>query len=85
MARKGVQMQRFGKFLISEYNERLLSNCRAKKMYEIVNKHIDYLIPQYTGTCKSAYTKEDALICVLTVQGGQMIVSLPKRSDFTMS
>ena len=44
-------------FSISENNESLLLNCRAKKMYEIVNKQVKFLTFQYVGTCKSAYTK----------------------------
>ena len=36
----------------------LRSNCRAKKMYEIVNKHVVLLISQYIGNCKSTYTKD---------------------------
>ena len=46
-------------FSISEYNKSLLLNCRAKKMYEIVNKQVKFT--QYIGTCKSAYTKGYAL------------------------
>ena len=30
-------------FSISENNESLLLNCRAKKMYEIVNKQVKFL------------------------------------------
>ena len=48
-------------FSISEINESLLSDCRAKKMYEIVNKQVKFLTSQYIGTCKSAYTKGYAL------------------------
>ena len=48
-------------FSISEHNESLLSNCREKKMYEIVNKQVRILTTQYIGTCKSAYTKGYAL------------------------
>ena len=48
-------------FSISENNESLLLNCRAKKMYEIVNKQVKFLTSQYIGTCKSAYTKDNAL------------------------
>lgn len=48
-------------FSISENNESLLSNCRAKKMYEIVKKQMKILTSQYIGTCKSAYTKGYAL------------------------
>ena len=48
-------------FSISENNESLLLNCRAKKMYEIVNKQVKILTSQYIGTCKSAYTKGYAL------------------------
>ena len=48
-------------FSISENNESLLLNCRAKKMYEIVNKQVEILTSQYIGTCKSAYTKGYAL------------------------
>ncbi len=48
-------------FSISENNESLLLNCRAKKMYEIVNKQVKFLTSQYVGTCKSAYTKGYAL------------------------
>ena len=44
-------------FSISENNESLLLNCRAKKMYKIVNKQVKILTSQYIGTCKSAYTK----------------------------
>ena len=39
----------------------LLLKFRAKKMYEIVNKQVNYLKSQYIGTCKSAYTKGYAL------------------------
>ena len=49
-------------FSISENNKSLLLNYRAKKMYEIVNKHIVILTTQYIGACKSAYTKGYALI-----------------------
>ena len=49
-------------FSISENNEGLLLNCRAKKMYEIVNKQVKFLTSQYIGTCKSAYTKGYVLI-----------------------
>ena len=42
-------------FSISENNESLLSDCRAKKMYVIVNKQVKFLTTQYIGTCKSAY------------------------------
>ena len=31
------------------------------KMYEIVNKQVNFLTSQYIGTCKSAYTKGYAL------------------------
>ena len=31
-------------------------------MYQIVNKHIEFLITQIVGTCKSAYSKGYALI-----------------------
>ena len=31
------------------------------KMYEIVNKQLNFLTSQYIGTCKSAYTKGYAL------------------------
>ncbi len=48
-------------FSISENNEGLLLNCRAKKMYEIVNKQVKLLTTQHIGTCKSAYTKGYAL------------------------
>lgn len=48
-------------YSISENNERLLLNCRAKKMYKILNKHVKFLTSQYIGTCKSAYTKGYAL------------------------
>ena len=48
-------------FSISENNEGLLLNCRAKKMYEIVNKQVKFLTTQHIGTCKSAYTKGYAL------------------------
>ena len=30
-------------------------------MYEIVNKRVKFLTSQYIGTCKSAYTKGNAL------------------------
>lgn len=53
-------------FSISENNESLLSDCRAKKMYVIVNKQVKFLPSQYIGTCKSAYTKGYALNWVLT-------------------
>ena len=33
----------------------------ASTMYEIVNKQVKFLTSQYIGTCKSAYTKGDAL------------------------
>ena len=46
-------------FSISENNESLLSNCRTKKMYEILNKQVKQT--QYTATCKSVYTKGCAL------------------------
>ena len=36
-------------------------HCRAKKMYEILNKQVKFLTSQYIGTCKSAYTKGYAL------------------------
>ena len=49
-------------FTISENNESLLSNCRAKEMYIIVNKQVKILTTQYIGTRKSAYTKGYALI-----------------------
>ena len=42
-------------FSISENNEGLLLNCRAKKMYEIVNKQVKFLTSQYIDTYKSAY------------------------------
>ena len=48
-------------FSISENNESSLSNCRTKKMYEILNKQVKFLTTQYIGTCKSAYTKGYAL------------------------
>ena len=48
-------------FSISENNESLLLNCRAKKKYEIVNKQVKFLTSQYICTCKSAYTKGYAL------------------------
>ena len=48
-------------FSISENNESMLLNCRAKKMYKIVNKQVDFLTTQYIGACKSAYTKGYAL------------------------
>lgn len=34
-------------FLISENNESLLSNCQAKKMYEIVNIQVKYKTNNY--------------------------------------
>ena len=43
----------------SNNNESLLSNCRAKKMYEVVNKHVKFT--QCIGTFASAYTKGYAL------------------------
>ena len=49
--------KKYETFSISENNESLLLNCRAKKMYEIVNKQVKFLTSQYIGTCKSAYTK----------------------------
>lgn len=48
-------------FSLSENNKSLLKNCRAKKMYEIVNKQVKFLTSQYVGTCKSAYTRGYAL------------------------
>ena len=48
-------------FSISKNNESLLLNCRAKKMYEIINKQLKFLTSQYIGTCKSTYTKGYAL------------------------
>lgn len=48
-------------FSISENNESLFLNCRAKKMYEIINKQVNFLTSQYVGTCNSAYTKGYAL------------------------
>lgn len=39
----------------------LLLKFRAKKMYEIVNKQVIFFKSQYIGTCKSAYTKGNAL------------------------
>lgn len=53
--------KKYETFSISENNESLLLNCRAKKMYEIVNKQVKFLISQYVGTCKSAYIKGNAL------------------------
>jgi len=53
--------KKYETFSISENNESLLLNCRAKKMYEIVNKQVKFLTSQYVGTCKSAYTKGYAL------------------------
>ena len=53
--------KKYEPFSISENNESLLLNCRAKKMYEIVNKQVKILTSQYIGTCKSAYTKGYAL------------------------
>ena len=46
---------------ISEDNESLLLNCRAKKMREIVEIISEILTTQYICTCKSAYTKGYAL------------------------
>lgn len=40
-------------FSINEYNESLLLKCRAKKMYEILNKQV--IFTQYIGTFASAY------------------------------
>ena len=37
----------------------LLELCHAEKMYEILNKQVNFT--QYIGTCKSAYTKGYAL------------------------
>ena len=48
-------------YSISEKNESFLLNFRAKKMYKISNKYVKFLISQYIGTCKSAYTKGYAL------------------------
>ena len=53
--------KKYETFSISENNESLLSDCRAKKMYVIVNKQVKFLTTQYIGTCKSAYTKGYAL------------------------
>ena len=39
----------------------LLELCHAEKMYEIVNKQVNFLTSQYIGTYKSAYTKGHAL------------------------
>ena len=36
-------------------------------MYVIVNKQVKFLISQYIGTCKSAYTNGYALNWVLTI------------------
>lgn len=36
-------------FSVSEYNESLLLNCRAKKMYEIVNKQVKVLTTNKNG------------------------------------
>lgn len=52
-------------FSINEYNESLLLKCRAKKIYEIVNKQVKFLTSQYIGICESAYTKGYALNIVL--------------------
>ena len=51
----------FSTILISGNDENLLLNCRAKKMYEILNKQVKFLTSQYIGTCKSAYTQSYAL------------------------
>ena len=53
--------KKYETFSISENNESLLSDCRAKKMYVIVNKQVKFLTSQYIDTCKSAYTKGYAL------------------------
>ena len=53
--------KKYETFSIRENNESLLSDCRAKKMYVIVNKQVKFLTTQYIGTCKSAYTKGYAL------------------------
>ena len=50
-------MEANGGNLEKRNNVSILLNCRAKKMYEIVNKQIKILTSQYIGTCKSAYTK----------------------------
>ena len=39
----------------------MLSNCSAKKMYEIVNKQVKKITDQSIGTFASAYTKGYAL------------------------
>ena len=49
-------------FSISEYNKNEFLNCRTQKMYQIVNKHIEFLTTQIVGTHKSAYSKGYALI-----------------------
>lgn len=49
-------------FSISEYNKKRFFNCRAQKMYLIVNKHIEFLTTQIIGTRKSAYTNGYAQI-----------------------
>lgn len=38
----------------------MLLNCRAKRMYENLNKHV-ILTTQYVGTIESSKTKNDVL------------------------
>ena len=44
-------------FSISEYNKNEFLNCRTQEMYQIVNKHIEFLTTQIIGTCKRAYSR----------------------------
>lgn len=39
----------------------LLELCHGEKKYERLNKQVKFLTTQYTGTCKSVYTKGYAL------------------------
>lgn len=47
------------KFSINECNEKLFKLPNAENLL-IVNKQVDFLMFQYVGTCKSAYTKDYA-------------------------
>ena len=39
----------------------LLELCHGEKKYVILDKQVNFIISQYAGTCKSAYTKGYAL------------------------
>ena len=53
-----INVQRYNSTFNTQHSN---LHCRAKKMFETLNKQVKFLTSQYIGTCKSVYTKGYAL------------------------